>query len=226
MADHTITINLPSGKTTKVGINIRPHVFECLKRIKEESKYDIICFTASTSYYANPVLDIFDKNYEIFSLRLFRESCISVELDDTLIYVKDLRILKNVNLSDIVIVDNSLISFAFQLDNGIPILPFYENKKDKELLYLVSYLDSIINSDDLRIENKRFIKYNYECLEEISKSSASFKSIIFENSLDLLEEDSNFIASVEKNSFSNYSTNNETDEVTKTILSLKNLFKN
>jgi len=227
MADHTITVNLPSGKTTKVGINIRPHVFECLKKLKEESKYDIICFTASSSFYANPVLDILDKNYEIFSLRLFRENCISYVLDDSFIYIKDLRIFKNVSLNDLLIVDNSLISFAFHLDNGIPILPFYNNKKDNELVYLISYLDSIVNSYDLRKENKRFIKYNYESLDNNLISSTSIRSIIFESSLELIELSNKLISSsydqnVKNNS--NYSTTNDTDE--KSNFSLKNLFLN
>jgi CTD small phosphatase-like protein 2 len=39
--------------------------------------------------------------------------------------VKDLRII-NRNLSDMVLVDNAAYSYAFQLENGIPILPFYE----------------------------------------------------------------------------------------------------
>ena len=42
-----------------------------------------------------------------------------------------------------VIIDNSNLSFAFHLDNGIPILPFYDNKKDNELVTLVNYLNYI-----------------------------------------------------------------------------------
>lgn len=34
------------------------------------------------------------------------------------------------------IVDNLVHSFAFQLDNGVPILEFTANKKDRELYYL------------------------------------------------------------------------------------------
>ena len=68
LTEHIVNINLPSGKTTKVGINIRPYVYECLKQIKEESKYDIICYTASISQYANAVLNIIDKNNDIFDI--------------------------------------------------------------------------------------------------------------------------------------------------------------
>lgn len=44
------------------------------------------------------------------------------------VYIKDLRIIKNRNLKDVVIIDNAVYSFGFQLDNGIPILPFYDDK--------------------------------------------------------------------------------------------------
>lgn len=44
------------------------------------------------------------------------------------VYIKDLRIIKNRNLKDMVIIDNAVYSFGFQLDNGIPILPFYDDK--------------------------------------------------------------------------------------------------
>jgi len=39
-----------------------------------------------------------------------------------------------------VLIDNAAYSFSFQVDNGIPIIPFYDNKQDTELLHLVSYL--------------------------------------------------------------------------------------
>ena len=41
--------------------------------------------------------------------------------------MKDLRIIANRSLKDMVIVDNAVYSFAFQLDNGIPIVPFYSD---------------------------------------------------------------------------------------------------
>ena len=44
--------------------------------------------------------------------------------------IKDLRIVKNRSLGDIIIVDNLVHSFGLQLDNGIPILDFVDNKED------------------------------------------------------------------------------------------------
>ena len=68
--------------------------------------------------------------------------------------LKDLRIIKNRNLKDIVLVDNSSISFLSQIDNGIPILSFYDKKDDKEFLELTQYLLNIKDKHDLREHNK------------------------------------------------------------------------
>lgn len=75
------------------------------------------------------------------------------------IYVKDLRVLHQISLNDIIIIDNSALSFAIHLDNGIPILPFYDNKNDNELLILANYLKELSNAEDIRITNKHFLKY-------------------------------------------------------------------
>lgn len=50
--------------------------------------------------------------------------------------IKDLRIIKNRSLNDLILVDNLVHSFGLQIENGIPILDFTNNKEDKELLGL------------------------------------------------------------------------------------------
>lgn len=69
-------------------------------------------------------------------------------------YVKDLRIFKNWQLSDIVIIDNSAYSFAFHIDNGIPIIPYYDDKQDEEMLHLMQYLISLAQGKDIREQNR------------------------------------------------------------------------
>jgi len=65
-------------------------------------------------------------------------------------YVKDLRIIQDRPLKDIIIVDNSIISFAFNIDNGVPISAYMRQEKDEELLYLVSFLEEIYSYPDMR----------------------------------------------------------------------------
>lgn len=50
--------------------------------------------------------------------------------EQKVVFIKDLRIIEGYELSDIVIVDNSLLSFALQPDNGIPISSYFFNPQD------------------------------------------------------------------------------------------------
>ena len=84
-----------------------------------------------------------------FKYRLYRHNCVKLNSENGTIYVKDLRIIKNVPLSNMIIIDNSVLSFAFHLNNGIPILPFYSNKEDYEMVFLKNYLTKLSKYDNL-----------------------------------------------------------------------------
>jgi Dullard-like phosphatase family protein len=169
-ADKIITVMLNTGEEIKAGVNIRPHAVECLKELREY--FDLMVFTASDENYANKVIDLLDPDNTIFTKRLFRSSCIRTDVN---LFVKDLRIL-NRDLRSVIIVDNSIFSFASQLDNGIPIIPFYDDKEDRILPKIKDYLLSLKDLDDFRVINEKtfsltqlyklnissFLKYYYE----------------------------------------------------------------
>jgi len=52
-------------------------------------------------------------------------------------------------MRNILLVDNAAYSFGYQIDNGIPIIPFYDDRDDKELMHLIVYLKQIINLEDV-----------------------------------------------------------------------------
>lgn len=64
--------------------------------------------------------------------------------------MKDLRIIDNVELKDMILVDNAVWSFGDQLSNGIPIIPFKFDKTDEEFIYLKNFLKDIHQCQDLR----------------------------------------------------------------------------
>jgi CTD small phosphatase-like protein 2 len=78
-------------------------------------------------------------------------------------YIKDLRVIRNRELSQMVLVDNAAYSYYFQLDNGIPIIPFYNNRKDCELLNLEHFLiDQVLPCSDVRtVLRERFHLHRY-----------------------------------------------------------------
>jgi CTD small phosphatase-like protein 2 len=165
--DNIITILLPSQKTAKIGVYIRPNWEEAIKTIKKF--YCIVVYTASYHSYANAVLDFMDPENKYFYNRLYRNDCISIKYKEKYIYIKDMSIFEGFDEKDIVIIDNSVTSFAFHLNNGIPILPYYNQEKDFELLLCSCYLENIAEDYDLREINKKYMKLNYYLKKEIEK---------------------------------------------------------
>ena len=160
----SVNIKLPTNKIVNVGLNIRPHWKEALDLIKKH--YHIVVYTASHQSYADAVLDYLDKENKYFQYRLYRNHCVQCNVDDIKFYVKDLDTLnEKYNLKDVVLIDNSVLSFAYHLNNGIPIVPYIEQKEDSQLIMLAYYLVSIANFDDLTAENKKHINIEHFILQ-------------------------------------------------------------
>ena len=156
MDGDVVSVKLPTNKIVKVGLNIRKNWQKALDLIMNH--YHVVIYTASHPSYADAVLDYMDKENKYFKYRLYRSHCIQCDVDGFKFYVKDLDTLnKYYNLKDIVIIDNSILSFAYHLYNGIPIVPFINQPNDTELMFTAHYLISIANYDDLSLENKKHL---------------------------------------------------------------------
>lgn len=57
-------------------------------------------------------------------------------------------------------IDNAAYSYAFQPDNGIPIIPYYEGPEDYELLALKNYLYTLRLEDDVRDMNRKMFQFH------------------------------------------------------------------
>ena len=137
----------------KISVKMRPHLESCLEHLAKS--YEIAVFTAGEQSYADAVLDYLQDERELIKYRLYRHHCVNTAEG---MYVKDLRIIKDRDLKDIVLVDNSIVSFAFNVDNGVPISAFIRQQNDEELLYMVSYLEEIYSLTDLRDHISRTFK--------------------------------------------------------------------
>jgi Dullard-like phosphatase family protein len=148
-AHTTITVTFPTGESINAGVNIRPYARECL--ISANRDFEVIIFTASHKCYADRVLDYLDPTGQLIHHRLYRENCVVSEG----VFMKDLRILANRRLEDLILVDNAAYSFGYQLDNGIPIISWYEDMNDRELYKLMDYLKVLARVSDVREINRR-----------------------------------------------------------------------
>lgn len=138
-----------------IPILIRPGLKQFLQIVSE--KYEVVVFTASKKEYANTVLNYIDPENKFIKHRLYREQCIPIFGK---LFIKDLRIFNDRRMENIVIVDNSMYSFANQLSNGILITSFFNDRKDMELINLGNYLvNCLVNVKDIRTENEKFFKF-------------------------------------------------------------------
>ena len=139
-----------------VGIFIRNGVNDFLNEVSKH--FDVGIFTASVKEYADAVISFLDPENKLIKFRLYRNNCIS--FNDSF-NVKDLRIFKGVDLKNVILLDNSMYSFATQLKNGILINSFYYDKNDTELYNVLGYLlNFILPAEDIREVNEQF--FNFE----------------------------------------------------------------
>lgn len=162
-------------------MNIRPFIKEWILEIKKS--YQVIIFTASKKEYADTILDHIDPDGELIEARCYRDSWISTKEG---VYIKDLRIFEDQwDMKDMVLIDNAVHSFGFQVNNGIPMVPFYNDKKDREMIYLTHYLKELVGLKDIRpiIESTFWIDklMNQDILEAIEG--------VIEYAIEEIEED-------------------------------------
>lgn len=152
-----------------LNIKLRPYAKKILKELSKF--FEIIIFTASEKFYADPIIDLLDPQNNIIKKRFYRQNCLIIK---NKFFIKDLKILRY-DLKDVIIIDDS-VSFFLQLENGVTILPFFDNEEDSELLYLQRFLMKMVCVEDVRAvimehfkwdKFEKFWKKPRELLEEI-----------------------------------------------------------
>ena len=151
--DERIDLYIGQSQTHSIFVYYRPFLKEFLEYVG--SKWEIGVFTSSSNIYANAILERIDPENKYFSFRLFKTACYR---DCNNHLVKDLEILGNRALKDVVMVDNSIDSVIYQLDNCVPCVPFFGDAKDQELVSLAKFLDMIHQVPDLRTFNADYFK--------------------------------------------------------------------
>lgn len=145
-----------SFKDCEIQVRLRPYVIDCLEKLA--NLYEILVFTAGEQDYADHILDYIDPDKKLFLKRLYRHDCIQVEN----FFVKDLDIILDRDKKNLIIVDNSIVSFAFDLDNGVPINSFFGSEvDDKELLFLYSFLEEVAEQPDVRKNIQTSFRLSY-----------------------------------------------------------------
>lgn len=155
--DFTIDIVLDEVVHT-VYVRKRPGVDYFMKEVSK--KFEIVVFTASLAKYADPLLDVLDPE-GVVRYRLFREACVFHGGN----FVKDLTHLGR-TLESTIIVDNSPFSYMFQPQHSIPILSWFNDDSDRQLLDLLPFLDDLDTRPEvspiLKAQKWEFLQAGYQ----------------------------------------------------------------
>ncbi len=143
-------------QNTQIHVRLRPYLADALEKLAQI--YEIVVFTAGVQEYADPILDRIDPEKTLFKKRLYRDTCIKTEQ----FFIKDLDVFMDREKKDMIIVDNSILSFAFDLASGVPINSFMgDEEDDKDLLYLISFLEEAFYQPDVRVACEESFKLPY-----------------------------------------------------------------
>ncbi|PYH95818.1 hypothetical protein BO71DRAFT_397625 [Aspergillus ellipticus CBS 707.79] len=151
LATPMTTALTPGGPPTTLGpqhpilyyVHKRPYCDDFLRKICKW--YKLVIFTASVQEYADPVIDWLEQERKYFQARYYRQHC-------TLrngAYIKDLSSVEP-DLSKVMILDNSPMSYIFHEDNAIPIEGWINDPTDNGLLHLVPMLEALQYVTDVR----------------------------------------------------------------------------
>lgn len=158
--DNTDVVNfqLANKFNYTIYVKFRPFVFDFLEAMSRH--YEIAIFTASEKAYADAIINKLDPERRLISKRLYNSDCDQVNG----IFVKDLSKLGR-NLKDVILVDNTVLCFAFQLNNGVPILSYFGSGKgsDTELIDLKEFLISVKDCADVRVPIADYFKWDKVC---------------------------------------------------------------
>ncbi|KAF2150547.1 hypothetical protein K461DRAFT_314541 [Myriangium duriaei CBS 260.36] len=117
-------------------VHERPHCHEFLRKVCKW--FNLVVFTASVQEYADPVIDWLERERAYFVGRYYRQHCTFRNGA----YIKDLAQVEP-DLSKVMILDNSPMSYIFHEDNAIPIEGWISDPTDNDLLHLVPFLEGL-----------------------------------------------------------------------------------
>jgi Dullard-like phosphatase family protein len=130
-------------------VYLRPYLRTFLEAVSRV--YEVVVFTAACQDYADQILDFIDPYKRLFHHRLYRDSCVQCIPDqqspEAKVYIKDLRVLGR-DLGNVILVDNSLQCFAYQLDGGILCNPYKGDPNDTELIAILEVLGFLNRSPE------------------------------------------------------------------------------
>lgn len=168
-------VSCEEGGDAKIAFSVQRHRVEAAVRVRPFAQtflqlaselFEVVVFTASLSNYADRVLDLLDPTGDLIQHRLYRENCLLSEG----YYVKDLRVLSDRKLRDMILVDNSVFSAVYQLENWVEVVSWHSDQGDTELLTLSRWLPKFAQALDVRPIVQEYVRSTSPALPTQSHS--------------------------------------------------------
>jgi len=147
-------------------LRLRPFLIQFLEEISYY--YELILFTASTEYFAKPIINAIEENKKYFDFIFYRDCCIIIGND----FVKDLTRIGR-PLDSTIIVDNMPQNFRLQKENGINIKSFYAQDPNDSALYdlLPILIDIAEDEGDVR---EGLSKYRNDIVKKVTSNISKY----------------------------------------------------
>ncbi|PZD26611.1 FCP1, TFIIF-interacting CTD phosphatase, NLI-interacting factor, partial [Pyrenophora tritici-repentis] len=151
-------------------VHKRPYCDDFLKKVSKW--YNLIIFTASVQEYADPVIDWLEVERKYFAGRYYRQHC-TVRNGA---YIKDLAQVEP-DLSKVMILDNSPLSYGFHPDNAIPIEGWISDPTDHDLLHLIPLLEGLQYVTDISSDYAVFLEKIADIFEAVAQIIPPYQQI-------------------------------------------------
>lgn len=138
-----VEVRLQNNFATLYLVNKRPYCDEFLKCVSQW--YRLVIFTASVPAYADPMIDWLEKECKYFDARFYRQHCTQSSEG----FMKDLTKIEP-DLSQVLIIDNSPVSYSLHQENAIGIEGWISDPSDHSLLNLLPFLEALRYTTDVR----------------------------------------------------------------------------
>jgi len=159
---YTLIMPIESPDKEERKYKIRPNAIEFLEALSEV--YELVIYSSRKFTVVHEVGDILDPKGTLFVQTLSRRSCY---LTKSKKFLKDLKLIKNRNLKNMLILDYKPQSFSKSPENGVIMLHWNGDEFDDQLMgKKLNYLKAMAKEYSCSFKNDKLMNYS-EIMKEV-----------------------------------------------------------
>ena len=170
---HQEIVNPSMSIRHKITYVERPYLMNFLTQMG--SVYEIYLYTASSANYAKDIMTTIDPYRQYILGFLSREHCSTVKHKETgaVYIIKEVDTIVNRDKTQVVVLDNSIHFWPYDLGNLLPIKSFKGSKYDTELSLATQTLLQIAHAKDVT----KYLRANYNLVNRVNEYSSNLNNL-------------------------------------------------